>query len=138
MPTASPLALRSAVAAELAAAPDATTGDFLHRTLRPVLKRQNEVLLLTVSDFVRDHHIPFAAAGPTEQQRLLAELLTRNVKLRYTVIGLVCGLFTTPELAFYRRHRGELNRRVLELATQRVQDQAAAIATLITEAERGL
>ncbi|SHJ68822.1 hypothetical protein SAMN02745146_3706 [Hymenobacter daecheongensis DSM 21074] len=122
------LALRPVVVTTLPAAPDATLGDFLHRTLRPVLKLQNERLLLTVADFVREHHIAFAGAAVVEQQRLVAELLARNVKLRYTIIGLITGLLTGPETDLYRRHRGEVNRRLLELAARRVQDQTAAVA----------
>ncbi|WP_426493340.1 hypothetical protein [Hymenobacter sp. 102] len=125
------LALRPAIAA--ASSPDDTpVAHFLHATLRPVLKLQNEVLLQVVADFVRDHHIPLATAAPTEQARLLAELLGRNTKLRYTIIGLVLGQFTQPELHLYRQHRPELNRRLLELATRRVQDQAAAVGALAT------
>ena len=127
------IALRPYVEAELTTAPDATAGDFLHRTLRPVLKLQNEVLLQTVADFLRDHHVPFRAASPPDQVRLVAELLGRNVKLRYTVVGLVVGLLTATELVFYRQHRSESNRRLLELATRRVQDQVAALASLTAE-----
>ena len=68
-------------------------GDFLHATLRPVLKLQNDLLLAVVADFVLDHHMPLAKASSTDQQRLLAELLGRNTKLRYTVMGLITGLF---------------------------------------------
>lgn len=124
------LALRPQLPQVLPASGDATPADFLHHTLRPLLKLQNELLLTVVADFVRDHHIALAAASTTEQERLLAELLTRNTKLRYTVIGVMCGLFTSAELAHYRQHRSELNRRLLELATRRVQDQAALVAKL--------
>jgi hypothetical protein len=110
-----------------------TVGDFLHRTLRPVLKLQNELLLLLVADFIQEHHIPFITSSVVEQQRVVAELLTRNVKLRYLLVGTVVGLFTQAELTFYRPHRAELNRRLLELASRRVQDQVAALATLLAE-----
>lgn len=121
------LALRPLVAAAPTAPADAATvGAFLHTTLRPVLKLQNDRLLAAVADFVRDHHIVLV---PTDQQHQLAELLARNTKLRYTVVGLVTGLFTSAEYAFYRQHRPELNRRLLELAQQRVLDQAATIST---------
>jgi hypothetical protein len=131
-PDAALLALRPVVATAPASG-DATSGDFLHHTLRPVLKLQNELLLAVVADFVRDHHVPLAAASATDQQRLLTELLTRNVKLRYTVIGLVSGLFTTAEVEFYRQHRAELNRRLLELAVRRVQEQAEDVVKLSVE-----
>lgn len=125
------LSLRPAIAAELPAEADDTVGDFLHRTLRPVLKLQNELLLGAVAAFLRDHHVPYPAAPPTEQARYLRELLGRNVKLRYTIVGLITGLFTQTEAAFYQQHRAELNRRLLELAQRRTLDQVAAIAGLM-------
>ncbi|WP_324675359.1 hypothetical protein [Hymenobacter sp. GOD-10R] len=128
------LALRPAVDAALSETATPTVGDFLHRTLRPVLKLQNELLLLVVADFVREHHIPFQAAGAAERERVVAELVARNVKLRYTIIGIISGMFTPAETAFYRQHRAELNRRLLELASQRVQSQVATVAEHVVSA----
>lgn len=125
------LALRPTIAATLPAGPTESVADFLHRTLRPVLKLQNQRLLATVADFLHDHHVPFRAASETEQQHLLAELLGRNTKLRYTLVGLVSAMFTSEEAAFYRLHRSELNRRLLELAVRRAQDQTALVAALL-------
>lgn len=129
-PNAALLALRPALAVAPATG-DATVGDFLHHTLRPLLKLQNELLLAVVADFVHDHHVPLATLAVPDQQRQLTELLSRNVKLRYTVIGLISGLFTSDELAYYRQHRSELNRRLLELAVRRVQDQAEEVVKLL-------
>ena len=109
----------------------ASVGDFLHTTLRPVLKLQNALLLTAVADFVLDHHMPLTKASLVDQQRQLAELLGRNIKLRYTVLGLVTGQFTSEEYAFYRQHRPELNRRLLELALRRVLDQTNEVVALL-------
>ena len=131
-PDAALLALRPHVPTEPAApTDDSTVGAFLHATLRPVLKLQNDLLLTVVADFLRDHHI---ALLPTDQQHQLAELMARNTKLRYTVVGLISGLFTTAEYAFYRANRAELNRRLLDLAQQRVLNQASRVASLATGA----
>lgn len=118
------LALRPAIptAPAEAEAPD-SAGAFLHATLRPVLKLQNALLLAVVADFVADHHIPLVNAEATQRQRLLTELLGRNLKLRYIIVGLISGQFTAAEYAFYQRNRNELNRRILDLATQRVLSQ---------------
>ena len=130
-PDADLLALRPLVPTEPVSDADAgTVGQFLHVTLRPVLKLQNALLLAVVADFVRDHHIVLL---PTDQQHQLAELVGRNTKLRYTVVGLATGLFTAKEYAFYRQHRPELNRRLLELAQRRVLDQAGFVAELAAE-----
>ena len=103
-------------------------GTFLHATLRPVLKLQNDLLLAVVADFVRDHHITLR---PTDQHHQLTELLGRNTKLRYTVVGLITGAFTADEYAFYRPQRAELNRRLLEMALRRVLDQANQVVGLV-------
>jgi hypothetical protein len=119
-PDAALLALRPAIAGQPAAIPTpGTVADFQHQVLRPLLKLQHEVLLATVADVAHDYHLPLAAA-PTETTRPLTELLTRNTRLRATIVGLVVGLLTRPELAFYRQHRPELNRRLLDLAEERV------------------
>ena len=120
-PDAALLALRPAVAGQPAAIPTpATVADFQHQVLRPLLKLQNPLLLATVAGFAADYRLPLATADPTETKRLLTELLTRNTRLRATIVGLVVGHFTTEELAFYRPHRAELNRRLLDLAEERV------------------
>jgi len=126
-PDAALLALRPLVPTETTDAAG-SVGAFLHTTLRPVLKLQNDLLLAVVADFVRDHHI---ALRPTDQQHQLTELISRNTKLRYTVVGLVSGAFTAEEYAFYRQHRAELNRRLLEMALRRVLDQADAVAASV-------
>ncbi|PJJ54486.1 hypothetical protein [Hymenobacter chitinivorans] len=128
------LALRPVLPTTLAVAPEPTAGDFLHRTLRPVLKLQNELLLALVADFLREHHVAFQARNEAEQLRTVTELLSRNVKLRYTIIGVIIGLFTSSEQEFYRQHRSELNRRLLELATQRVSSQLPALTAQLTGA----
>ena len=122
-PDAALLALRPVVPTETTDAAD-TVGAFLHATLRPALKLQNDLLLAVVADFVRDHHI---ALRPTDQHHQISELLGRNTKLRYTVVGLITGVFTADEYAFYRQCRAELNRRLLEMAQRRVLDQLAAL-----------
>ena len=123
-PDAALLALRPAVPTETdPAEATGSVGAFLHATLRPVLKLQNELLLALVADFVADHRIALASAEATQRQRLLTQLLERNTKLRATIVGLVAGHFTAPEYAFYQLNRSELNRRILDLATQRVVSQ---------------
>ncbi len=130
-PDAALLALRPLINVEATDAAG-TVGYFLHATLRPVLKLQNDLLLAMVADFVLDHHITLR---PTDQHHQLSELLSRNTKLRYTVVGLVTGVFTAAEYAYYLLHRSEVNRRLLEMALRRVLDQAEQVVRLATTAD---
>jgi len=119
-PDAALLALRPAIVGQPAALPTpATVADFQHQVLRPLLKFQHQVLLATVADFAHDYRLPLARPE-AELGAALTELLARNARLRATLTGLVVGQFTQAELTFYRPHRSELNRRLLDLAQQRV------------------
>ena len=114
------LALRPAIEGQPPAIPTpATVAHFQHQVLRPLLKLQHAALLATVADFAQEYRLPLLGEL-TEVQQVIGELLTRNVRLRATLTGVVSGLFTQAELAFYRQNRNELNRRLLDLAQQRV------------------
>jgi len=130
-PDAALLALRPAIVGQPAAIPTpATVADFQHQVLRPLLKLQHPLLLATVADFTHDYRLPLARPD-TELSAALTELLARNARLRATLTGLVVGHFTQAELAFYRPHRNELNRRLLDLAQQRVLSSLPELRALV-------
>lgn len=109
-----------------------TVADFQQQVLRPVLKLQHLLLLATVADFALDYRLPLARPD-AELQAALGELLARNARLRAMLTGLVVGQLTQPELAFYRPHRSELNRRLLDLAQQRVASSLPELRQLAAE-----
>lgn len=120
-PTAALLALRPAIAGQPAPLPTpATVADFQHQVLRPLLKLQHAVAASVLEDFAQDYRLPDPATNPAEAARQRAALLARNTRLRATLVGVVAGLLTTEELAFYRQHRPELNRRLLDMLAVRL------------------
>jgi len=133
-PDAALLALRPAIAGQPAAIPTPTAvADFQHQVLRPLLKLQHPLLLATVADFIHDYRLPLTRPD-AELSAALTELLTRNARLRATITGLVVGHFTQEELTFYRPHRNELNRRLLDLAQQRLLSSLPELRQLAAEA----
>jgi hypothetical protein len=102
--------------------PSASRPDAELLALRPAISGQPAAIPTpsNVADFPQEYRLPLATADATEAHRLLTELLSRNARLRATLVGVVTGLFTADELTFYRQHRNELNRRLLDLAQQRV------------------
>ena len=73
------------------------------------------MLLALVADFAHEYRLPLASA-----EAELGELLARNTRLRATLVVAVVGLLTAEEFAFYRQHRAELNRRLLDLVAERL------------------
>ena len=120
------LALRPTVDA----APEAAVSDveaFLHRTLRPVLKLQNDpILALVAADLCK--RVPgFAAFAPDDARERLVSMLKTDARLKRVLLGLVLGMLTADELAFALENDAEVRRRVMVLVVERVRSQAEAV-----------
>ncbi|GAB3830619.1 hypothetical protein [Hymenobacter jeollabukensis] len=126
--------LRPAVTTDTPPSAALSADALLHQALRPILKLLNLRLLQLVADFARDYRLPLLSAAPADQARLLDELLRRNQRLQHTAVGMATALLTAPEYEYYRHHRAEVNRRLLELLRQRVATQVPAVVALAAEA----
>ncbi|WP_412062035.1 hypothetical protein [Rubrivirga sp. IMCC45206] len=104
---------------------------FLHRTLRPVLKLQNDALLAVVADTVRRQVPGFAAFDPADQRARLAQRMKQDARLGRVVLGLVLGVLTADERAFALANDAEVRRRIAMLAAERVVSQTDAVAALV-------
>ncbi len=127
------LALRPTVDAEPALAASDVEA-FLHRTLRPVLKLQNETLLALVAADVAKRVPGFAAFAPDDARERLVSMLKTDSRLKRVVLGLVFGMLTADELAFALAHEAEARRRITALVVERVASQADAVARRVAAA----
>ena len=100
---------------------------FQNRTLRPILKLQNTLILSLVASFLRKYHGPFGRLPHADLQTLVTNLLKQNERLKRTLTGLVTGLFTEDEFRFFLDHEAEITRRLTSLLLQRVGDQLEAL-----------
>ncbi|WP_412068706.1 hypothetical protein [Rubrivirga sp. IMCC43871] len=121
------LALRPTIPTEPA---DTPAEAFLHRTLRPVLKLQNDALLAVVADTIRRQVPGFAGFDPADQRARLAQRMKQDARLGRVVLGLVLGVLTADERAFALANGAEVRRRIAGLAAERVVSQTAAVAAL--------
>ena len=123
------LALRSPVDADL----DGASGveAFLHRTLRPVLRLQNDVLLALVARDVAARVPGFAAFARDDQRARLAATLRADSRLKRVLVGVVYGALSASELAFSLDHEAEVRRRIVALLAERVASQTETVARLV-------
>ena len=120
------LALRPTVDAD----PDAAATDveaFLHRTLRPVLKLQNDALLSLVAADVAKRVPGFARLPADARRARLAATLKTDSRLKRVLLGVVLGVLTADELAFALSHEPEVRRRIVALLAERIDSQAERV-----------
>lgn len=96
---------------------------FLHQTLRPVLKLQNELFLAITRHFFVKRKIRFAVMDTHQQKQQVHHSIGKDNRLRGLLFGIVVGQFTEEELGFYLENEAEVNRRITQLLVQRLHTQ---------------
>ncbi|MEM9997896.1 MAG: hypothetical protein AAF809_09370 [Bacteroidota bacterium] len=104
---------------------------FQTRTLRPLLKLQNPLLLALVADHLARTTPGFPGFAPADQEAHLVRMLRQDARFKRTLYGFVAGLCTEPEFAFFLRHRAEVRRRMLALVTERLRSQTGTLAEAV-------
>ncbi|MEN9322996.1 MAG: hypothetical protein RL699_776 [Bacteroidota bacterium] len=120
MPRSAPLlALRSTISID-ADRSSLPVEAFQNSCLRPILKFQNQLLVSLFRAQVQATDIPPKGAA---LENFIKLRLQKDTPLRYTLVGVVLGLFTADELDFFIQHKNELSKRILTMLVQRLGDQ---------------
>lgn len=96
---------------------------FQNNTLRPVLKFQNELLLVFYRDSILKHAPIFHSLTILKQEQFIRESMLKNIPVKNVLIGMIIGHFTIEEYPLYLQAEKELKKRIVEMIIQRLQDQ---------------
>lgn len=94
--------------------------NFQQTTLRPILKLQNALILAFFQAKTKEYSQP---SDKKERDVFVENTLRKDLVLRNQLVGLVIGLFTEDEFAFYLNHSTSLTKRITQLLIKRIQDQ---------------
>lgn len=97
--------------------------EFQNQVLRPILKFQNDLLISLTKYYLARHHKNFNALKTSAQETVLIQASKQDPELRNQLIYPVVSLLTEDELVTYHTHRAELNKRIAQMATERVRSQ---------------
>ena len=97
-----------------------TIEKFQNATLRPILKMQNDLLVTLVNDAPHFNQIAHHVSTADEYKSEVITFLKQQTTIKNQIIGLVIAHFTMEEYAMYAPHRNELNKRIVQMAGERV------------------
>ncbi len=100
-----------------------TAEQFQNKTLRPVLKLQNELLLAIFHDYLTKRKNTFAQTAPNDQLSYIDHAVRQDQKFKNLVVGVALGHFTIDEWNAFRQDEAELTRRLVTMLIQRLQQQ---------------
>ena len=96
---------------------------FQNKTLRPILKFQNQLLLKSFQQYIIKRKNKFHQLPPIQKLEYIQKNIRNDLKFRNLLTGIIIGHFTLEEFDIYQNNESELSRRITSLLIQRLQDQ---------------
>jgi len=105
---------------------------FQNETLRPVIKYQNDLFIAVFRNYIKKHKNVFYEKTLEQRIKYIENAITKDIKFRNALKGMVIGLFTVDEYLNYITNSSALNKRMMNLVKQRLQDQIQLFETPVT------
>lgn len=96
---------------------------FQNAVLRPILKLQNDLFLEVFKNYVAKYKNEFYSFSTDKKLAYIENSIHKDIKFRNSLKGIVIGLFTVEEYKTYIENSSQLNKRMMNLLIQRLQDQ---------------
>jgi hypothetical protein len=96
---------------------------FQNKTLRPIIKLQNDLFLAVFKNYIRKYKNVFYNLSLEKKMIYIENAIQKNIKFRNSLKGMVIGQFTTIEYDIYIQNSSALNKRIMNIIMERLKDQ---------------
>lgn len=96
---------------------------FQNKTLRPIIKLQNDLLLASFQNYIVKGKNSFYTLKIENRLNYITNAIQKDIKFRNSLKGMVIGQFTLEEYETYIKNSSALNKRMMNMVIKRLQDQ---------------
>ncbi|WP_339610920.1 glyoxalase [uncultured Planktosalinus sp.] len=89
-----------------------TDEQFQNKTLRPIVKLQNDLFLMVFKNYVLKHKNVFYTLSLDRRLLYIENTIQKDIKFRNSLKGMVIGQFTLEEYEQYIQNSSALNKRM--------------------------
>jgi hypothetical protein len=100
---------------------------FQNQTLRPVIKMQHTLLIASFNSYKLKRKIDFSSLTEQKKRSKIKAVFVKDINHKNQTIGFIVGAFSLEEYAYYSLNASELNKRIIQIVIQRVQDSLTEI-----------
>ncbi|WP_395054379.1 glyoxalase [Flavobacterium sp.] len=100
---------------------------FQNKTLRPILKLQNDLLIQVFINYAIKQKEVFFDFNPDKKLAYIEHSIHRDIKFRNSLKGMIIGLFTLDEYELYIENSSSLNKRMMNMLIERLRSQVQLI-----------
>lgn len=99
------------------------TETFQSKTLRPILKLQNEIYHMLFHDYASRKISDFNSLTAEKKLSFIDQSLRKDHALRNIFIGMTIGMFTAEEMKTYIPDKNIFNKRIITMLIERLKSQ---------------
>ena len=96
---------------------------FQNETLRPIIKLQNDLFIAVFNNYIKKYKSVFYDLLLEKKMDYIDNAIQKNVKFRNSLKGMIIGQFTVEEYEIYVENSSALNKRMMNIVTERLKDQ---------------
>ncbi|OAD44794.1 glyoxalase [Polaribacter atrinae] len=95
---------------------------FQNEVIRPVIKMQHNLLITSFKNYLLKRKVDFAVLPDKKKRSKVTAIYKTDNNYKNFTLGVIIGHFSTDEFTFYSDNASEINRRVLQITSQRIKD----------------
>ena len=96
---------------------------FQNRTLRPIIKLQNQLLVAAFQNYICKHKNKYYELSLENQLGYIENAIQKDIKFRNSLKGMIIGQYTVEEYEIYIKNSSALNKRMMNMVINRLKDQ---------------
>lgn len=95
---------------------------FQNAVLRPILKFQNDILIEVFKTYISKRKNVYYTLNQNQKLNYVTHSIQKDIKFRNQLKGMIVGLFSLEEYELYTENSSALNKRMMNLMIQRIQN----------------
>lgn len=99
-----------------------TDEQFQNKTIRPIIKLQGDLLIEVFKNYIKKRKNTFYELSLEKRFDFIENAIQKDMKFRNSLKGMIIGQFTVEEYLIYTNNSSALNKRMMSIVKERLQD----------------
>ena len=95
---------------------------FQNITIRPIIKMQHDLLILSLSNYLKKRKIIIEGLSENQIKDKINAIINKDIQYRNICLGFIIGHFSSKEYTYYINHSSEINKRIIKIIQKRFLD----------------
>jgi len=93
---------------------------FQNITIRPIIKMQHHLLILSLNNYLRKRKISLENLSEIQIINKINSIINKDISYRNICLGFIIGHFSSKEYLYYINHSSEIHKRIIKIVQKRL------------------